>query len=128
MNEYDYDVVLSILVSRYGYNHNSQYSFDLKGTTCSAGYTVTTICKDCGVTNCWNETTEDQHPNYIISEVDLTEYRFCGGLVATFKCACRKVDNLKQVFDILTEECNIHMVFQNWEFAVYIHLFKSLNS
>ncbi len=72
-------------------SHNWAYSFTLnkEDGSCSDGYTLHLTCKDCGATDSWQETpAEGMHPTYVVKDVNLADYGFCGGFIKELTCAC----------------------------------------
>lgn len=68
--------------------HNVTYSFDMKGDTCTEGYTVHETCQECDYTDSYYEKpSEDYHYTYY-SELDVSEYKICGDMIAVYACPC----------------------------------------
>lgn len=103
-----YNVVLSVESNRISYDHNYEYQFILnkEGGTCSDGYTVHEVCKDCEVSHSYNGSTpEGMHSSYKTKFYDLTEYGFCGGSISLYECPCGGQTNIN---NDIHEYCEWH--------------------
>ncbi len=91
------EVVLSAEgVYDYYYNHDYEYSYefdDKEGApNCENGVTVTRVCKDCGDTYTYRNTSHETH---LKESYALSEYGACGeGYVRYYECACGKVGSI----------------------------------
>ena len=63
-------------------NHNYEYTYELKGETCSEGYIVCQVCTICGRTD---EYSTSGH-RYEYREIYLDEYGLCGGYIQEQYC------------------------------------------
>jgi len=75
-------------------NHNNQVTFNLSGTDCSDGYTITHTCKDCGYSySNYEQPIEGEHRTYTTYDYRLKDYGFCGGGVYVDQCPCGAVSD-----------------------------------
>ena len=81
--------------------HDYEYSFELKGTDCSEGYTVYMTCRECGENSSYEGY---DHKEVLIKEYDLSEYDVCGGRIRIYKCPCGKEGYIERSLDCKQEQ------------------------
>ncbi len=84
------DEKLVEFVGAYSYDsHDIEYEFVMDGIECSDGYTVKTICKDCGEVETWHENPDEgEHWTYLTKTIELSDEETCGGYITVYECPC----------------------------------------
>ncbi len=77
-------------------SHDVEYSFDMDGTTCSDGYTVTETCKDCGAVETYYERPAEEHGHfqYLLEKIELPDDT-CGGYISKYMCPCGETNRIE---------------------------------
>ncbi len=71
----------------YGTNdaHDYEYSFNLNGSSCEDGYTVSAVCNACGHSY---ERERSWHETYTTDRYDFPDFGACYGYIEVRSCAC----------------------------------------
>ncbi len=66
-------------------DHNYETSWELLGESCEDGVIVSVICTRCGESDVYET---NGHEIFERTEIDLSEYGLCGGMVYAYSCPC----------------------------------------